>query len=75
MCVHDPVIVRKCWIPLRDFRDLTSLEVYSFYGDSDRLVKDIAHVLRDSPGLKKLGLSFASETDSDDVSLMGGARP
>src|SRR2546429_1081298 len=47
--------VRNCWFRIKGFRELTSLEIYDFYGDHDRLIKDIAHVLCDSAGLKKLG--------------------
>ena len=70
--MHDPVPARKCWLPLRVFRDLISLEIYNFYGDRDRLVKDITHVLCDSPRLKKLGLGFASEIGSDDEAILFG---
>src|SRR5277367_4962532 len=54
--LHDPATVRRCWVPLRVFQGLTSLEIYNFYRDRGRLVNDIARALCNSPCLKKLGL-------------------
>jgi len=73
VCIHfgaqfidDLIAVRRCYIPLRGFRNLTSLELYDFYREHDYVVKDIATFLCESPFLKKLGLGFASERTPDD---------
>lgn len=71
--ITDPVAVRKCHIPLNGFRNLTSLELYDFYRDHDRLVKEIAKALCDSPLLKKLGLGFACEWAEEDEAVFYGA--
>jgi hypothetical protein len=72
--IDDLVTVRKCYIPLRGFRNLTSLELYDFYKEHDYVVKDVATFLCESPFLKKLGLAFASERTHDDneAVLFGG---
>lgn len=74
--VDDPVAANNCYFPLTGFRNLTSLELYDFYSNHDYVLKDMAHVLRDSPFLKKLGLAFASEitNDDDEAILFGGPR-
>jgi hypothetical protein len=70
--ICDPV-VDKCHIPLKGFRNLSSLELYDLYRDHDRLVTEIANALCDSPFLKKLGLGFACEWASDDEAIFFGA--
>ncbi|KAE9368859.1 hypothetical protein N431DRAFT_470543 [Stipitochalara longipes BDJ] len=63
--LDDPTDAQRCFIPLKGFKNLTSLELYNFYGDLDRLVLDIAGVLAECPGLKTLGLGFACNFDCD----------
>lgn len=70
--IHDPVPVRKCYFPLKGFRNLTSLELYAIYKDYDRQVKDMASVLCESPFLKKFSLGFASEVNGDDEAILFG---
>jgi hypothetical protein len=72
--VDDPVAVSRSYVPLRGFRNLTSLELYDFYRDHNYLVKDIAYFLCDSPFLMKLGLGFATERthDDDEAVYFGG---
>jgi hypothetical protein len=62
----DSDYIYNCWASLNGFRNLTSLEIYDFYGNHTLLIRDIVHVLRDSPCLTKLGLGFAVEMDFDD---------
>jgi hypothetical protein len=50
---------------LKGFNGLTSLELYQFYGLESQLVKDIANVLSDCPGLRKLGLGMACDFNCD----------
>jgi len=44
---------------------LTSLELYSFYGDSSELSNDITNTLTECPALKTLGLSVACCLDTE----------
>lgn len=53
----------KCFIQLEGFKNLTSLELYHFYGNPKRLVKDISQVLSRCPALKTLGLGIACDAD------------
>jgi hypothetical protein len=55
----------KCNTQLKGFKSLTSLELYQFYGEESQLLTGIANVLRDCPGLKKLGLGMACDFDCD----------
>lgn len=57
----DSVSAMKCNTKLKGFKNLTSLELYQFYDEESQLVKNIANVLWDCPGLKKLGLGMACE--------------
>jgi hypothetical protein len=51
---------------LQGLKNLTSLEIYGFFGAHSELVEDIANVLKDCPGLKKLGLGMHCEVDTMD---------
>lgn len=53
------------WTQFHGFQNLTSLELYHFYGDQDKLVKEISRILAYNPGLKKLGLGVAHDADCD----------
>jgi len=55
----------RCFFSLTGFKNLTSLELYNFYGEQDPLVLDIAGALARCPGLRTLGLSFACDIDCD----------
>jgi hypothetical protein len=50
---------------LKGFRNLTSLEVYHFYGDKVRILKDLVSALGDSPRLQTLGLALAVDCDCE----------
>lgn len=64
----DPNIAVKCWIPLRPFTNLISLELYQFYGlEFDVLAKEIAQALSQSPNLRKLGLGIACNIKAEDL--------
>jgi hypothetical protein len=51
---------------LQGFKNLTLLEIYGFFGAHSDLVEDIANVLKDCPGLKRLGLGMHYESDVSD---------
>jgi len=53
----------KCFMPLKGFRNLTSLELYNFYGTETQHVKDLANVLIDCTNLKTLGLGLLCDCD------------
>ena len=57
----------RCFFSLHGFRNLTSLELYNFYGEPDGLIVDIVGALARFPGLKTLGLSFACDFDCYDL--------
>lgn len=61
--LEDRVYAERCWISLKGFRNLASLELYQFYGDQTQLTKDIAAVLAECPNLKTLGLGMACDFD------------
>jgi hypothetical protein len=64
--LDDPVAATNCFIPLKGFSNLTSLELYHFYGDQERISKDLVSALGDSPHLQKLGLALACDCDCDE---------
>jgi hypothetical protein len=61
--LDDPDDALRCSIPLDGFKNLTSLELYNFFGEPDSLIQDIAIVLAECPDLKTLGLGFACDFD------------
>ncbi|KUJ24634.1 uncharacterized protein LY89DRAFT_776708 [Mollisia scopiformis] len=63
--IADGMGADNCWTKLRGFRNLTSLELYHFFGDETRLIRDIVILLSDSPHLKCLGLGKAHDADCD----------
>jgi hypothetical protein len=65
--LEDNTAACNCSMPLNGFRNLTSLELYQFYGNETQLINDIAGVLSDCPRLKKLGLGMACDYDCDDA--------
>lgn len=72
--LDDQMDALNCSISLEGFDNLTSLELYNFYGDPDSLAVEIANVLAECPGLKTLGLGFACDFDcnaSPDVLIIG----
>jgi hypothetical protein len=60
---HGPHDLYKRKTQLQGFKNLTSLEIYGFFGAHSDLVEDIANVLKDCPGLKRLGLGMHCEVD------------
>ena len=72
--LDDQMDALNCSISLEGFDNLTSLELYNFYGDPDSLAVEIANVLAECPGLKTLGLGFACDFDCNalpDVLIIG----
>lgn len=63
--LDDELNFMKKSFPLKGFRNLASLELYQFHDEETELVKNIAHVLRDCPTLKKLGLGMCCEFDCE----------
>lgn len=63
---HGPHDLYKRTTQLQGFKNLTSLEIYGFFGAHSDLVEDIANVLKDCPGLKRLGLGMHYEVDVSD---------
>jgi hypothetical protein len=63
--LEDRIAARNCAITLKGFRNLTSLEVYHFYGDKARISKDLVSALEDSPHLQTLGLALAIDCDCE----------
>jgi hypothetical protein len=64
--LQDRYPARNCTVPLKGFRNLTSLELYHFfYDDKSRVVEDLASTLADSPHLQTLGLGMACNSNSD----------
>ena len=64
--LDDPDSARLLWnCPLNGFENLTSLELYQFYGDQDALVQDIAGAMSRCPNLHTLGLGYACDADCD----------
>jgi hypothetical protein len=54
----------NCVMPLTGFKNLTSLELYNFYGAQEEpLINEIVSLLSRCPQLKKLGLGLASDSD------------
>ncbi len=56
------------FVSLKGFSNLTSLELYEFYGDPTDLGKELASVLKDLPMLKTLGLGMQYPCDASCVS-------
>ncbi|KAE9375220.1 hypothetical protein N431DRAFT_402570 [Stipitochalara longipes BDJ] len=67
--LEDRPAASNCWMPLKCFQNLTSLELFSFYAFRNKvqLIKDIASLLCRCPGLKTLGLGMACDFDCDDL--------
>jgi hypothetical protein len=63
--LFDPEDATNCSIPLEGFKNLTSLELYNFFGDPDSLIPDLVDALGECPGLKTLGLSWACDYDCE----------
>jgi hypothetical protein len=59
---------RSAFVSLKSFSNLTSLELYEFYGDPTDLGKELASVLKDLPMLKTLGLGMQYPCDASGVS-------
>ncbi len=55
-------------VSLKGFSNLTSLELYEFYGDYTDLGKELATFLKDLPMLKTLGLGIQYPCDANGVS-------
>jgi hypothetical protein len=55
---------KNCIISLRNFKNLTSLELYGIHATTAHLVRDISDVLYSNPNLKKFGLGRASDVDA-----------
>lgn len=68
--VQDLIGIRSSYVPLRGFRNLTSLEVYNLCTDYDGIIKDMGSALCDSPFLKKLGLGCAVAYDLHDDAII-----
>jgi hypothetical protein len=56
------------FVSLKGFSNLTSLELYEFYGDPTDLGKELASVLKDLPMLKTLGLGMQYPCDASGAS-------
>jgi len=65
--LDDPVNALKCNTSLKGFKTLASLELFQFYGKEPELIDNMANILRDCPGLKRLGLGLAREFDCDQI--------
>jgi hypothetical protein len=65
--LDDPVNALKCNTSLKGFKNLASLELFHFYGEEPELIDNMATVLRDCPGLKRLGLGLSCEFDCDQI--------
>lgn len=63
--LEDRLAATNCSIPLKGFRNLTSLELYHFYGDEAEILNDLVSTLGDSPNLQTLGLALACDCDCD----------
>ena len=63
---HGPDDLYKRSTQLQGFKSLTLLEIYGFYGAYSDLREDIANVLKNCPGLKRLGLGMHYEFDISD---------
>lgn len=60
---HGPDDIYNRTTQLQGFKNLTLLDIYGFCGPYSDLVGDIANVLKDCPGLKRLGLGMHYEFD------------
>jgi hypothetical protein len=58
-CLEEDAEPDNAFVSLKGFSNLTSLELYGFYGDDAQLVKEISSVLKNLPTLKMLGLGMA----------------
>ena len=65
--LDDRKLARNCWMPLAGFRNLTSLELYNFFGNESLLKVKIARALSQSPKLETLGLAMACDCDCFDL--------
>jgi hypothetical protein len=67
-CLDEGAGAENAFVSLKGFSNLTSLELYGFYGDDTQLAKEISSVLRDLPTLKTLGLGMAYLCDPSGTS-------
>jgi hypothetical protein len=77
-CLEEDSEPYNAFVSLQGFSNLTSLELYGFYGDDEQLVKDIASVLKSLPTLTMLGLGMAYPCDpsgSSEVLLIVNGDP
>jgi hypothetical protein len=65
--LDDRKLACNYWMPLTGFRNLTSLELYNFYGNESMLKVKIARALSQSPKLETLGLAMACDCDCFDL--------
>jgi hypothetical protein len=74
-CLEEDAEPDNAFVSLKGFSNLTSLELYGFYGDDAQLVKEISSVLKNLPTLKMLGLGMAYLCDpsgSSEVLILNG---
>ncbi|KAH6673259.1 hypothetical protein B0J14DRAFT_592862 [Halenospora varia] len=68
--LDDPAsAARCCFIPLKGFQNLKSLELYDCYGNLSQMAVKIAILLADCPSLKTLGLGISTECDLEEEDL------
>ncbi len=65
--LDDPEDAMNCSIPLEGFKNLTSLELYNFFGNPESLIPDLVDALGECPGLKTLGLSSGCDYDCENL--------
>lgn len=58
----------NCWTNLKGFHNLTSLELYIFYGKGEDLIPEMTQLLGENRGLRTLGLGMKCE---DHGTLLG----
>lgn len=68
--IEDSVEIANCYVPLKGFRNLTSLELYDFYKEYQGIIKDIGTVLCESPFLKKLAVGCAVDCHHHDEATL-----
>jgi hypothetical protein len=68
--IEDPIEIANCYVPLKGFRNLTSLELYDFYKEYQGIIKDIGTVLCESSFLKKLALGCAVDCHHRDEATL-----
>ena len=65
--LDNPEDALNCSVPLEGFKNLTSLELYNFFGNDESLITDLVDVLEECPGLKTLGLSCGCDYDCENL--------